>query len=126
MKTKKGRKNSRGYLVRTASERRRLIELFKSSDLSQTAFSQEHKIHLSTLSGWLSREKQHDRKKDKVQDKKFCFVSASVGELSSPLTQGGSGGSAIEIMLQTGVVIRFRDTVSLQAVSPWLKEVLSC
>ena len=39
----------------TDSERQFYLEAFKSSGLSQAAFSKEHSIHFTTLNGWLRR-----------------------------------------------------------------------
>ncbi|MDD4736443.1 MAG: hypothetical protein PHP44_10115 [Kiritimatiellae bacterium] len=113
-----GRRNQ----LRSTEERSRLIELYKLSGLKPSAFCRDQGIHLSTFCGWLSRARTSCTKKTSRRNT-VCFVEAAVtAAAGSP----ANGVAALEVVLPTGTVIRFRDAASAAQVGNWPKEVLSC
>ena len=112
MKTPRLRRDRRGCVRRSAQERRELIEAYRASGLSRSAFCLRQDLPLPTFCGWLK--------------KRPAFT-----EVSLPAGQPASGtvpppAARLRIELPRGLCVQVYDVTVLKKLAPFIREALSC
>jgi transposase-like protein len=115
MKTKTRRKDRWGRILRSAEDRRELIERYKASGLSKEAFCRQHGLKLTTLYGWLKAGQSQRRGRQKVRRVRFAGVEVAVGRTAP-----------IEIELPSHVCIRMREAGVVGDLVKFIREVGAC
>ena len=108
---------------RTARERRRLLERYGSSGLSQRRFCQRHDLPLSTLTYRLRQARGRER----------STAASGIVELPSGLGGGISAGvglsdshGAVNILLPNGLEVRAGSDVDVRWMGTLLRELHAC
>ena len=112
MKTKLQRAGKRVCKQYTASERRNLVDKYKRSGLTKTAFCRENDITLTNFSNWI---KPCNRKKCETVE--FAEV-----EFSVPVDSGVS----VEITFPDGKVLRLRNFQMTKESATFIRRMASC
>ena len=116
MKNKTVRRDKRGRILRTAEDRRQLIETFNQSGLGMAEFCRREGLRLSTVYNWVYRAKPpRIATRTGNAPVRFAEVKLAMG-----------GGAPIEVELPGGVRIQVRDASLWPVVGGWLREVASC
>ena len=117
MKTKTPRKDRRGRILRSAEDRRELIERYKASGLSKAEFCRRHGLKLSTLYNWMSSGRGKVRRRTRPANGrvKFAQMEMALGK-----------GAPIEIELPSRLCIRLRDATVVGDLVKFVREVGAC
>jgi transposase-like protein len=117
MKTKTPRKDKRGRILRSAEDRRKLIEAYRSSGLAKAEFCRRHGLKLTTLYHWLSveRPKRRGRLAGAKGRVKFARMEVALGK-----------AAPIEIELPSHVCIRLREASVTGDLVKFAREVGAC
>jgi len=117
MKTKTRTKDRRGRILRSAEDRRELIERYKASGLGKAEFCRRHGLKLTTLYGWMSSgsRKVRGRLASTTRRVKFAQMEVALGK-----------AAAIEIELPSRLCIRLRDTTVVGDLMKFVREVGAC
>jgi transposase-like protein len=117
MKTKTGTKDRRGRILRSAEDRRELIERYKASGLSKAEFCGRHGLKLTTLYGWMNSGggKVRRRTRSPRRRVKFAQMEVALGK-----------AAPIEIELPSRVCIRLREASSVGDLVKFVREVGVC
>lgn len=95
---------------RSAQEQCELIEAYRSSGLSKSAFCRRQNIHLPTFCGWLKK-------------------MPAFAEVSLPAEGPGvapRSGARMHIDLPHGLCVHIHDVSSLKELAPFIREILAC
>ena len=112
MKKPRLRRDRRGCVRRSAQERRKLIEAYRASGLSRSAFCLRQDLPLPTFCGWLKKRPA------------FTEVSLPAGKPASG--RGSPPGERLRIELPQGLCVQVYDVTVLQELAPFIREVRSC
>ena len=119
----RGGASGRRQRNRTAEERRRLLELYGRSGLSQRRFCERHDLALSTLTYWLRQARRRGA----------STVAPAIVELPSGLGGEMPVGAAlsdprdtVSIRLRSGVEVRAGSGADVRWVGTLLKELHAC
>jgi hypothetical protein len=104
--------------MRTSEEMFPVVEDWLQSGLTQKAYSQRHNLPLHILPYWASRyRKAHQAPIDQhAQSSSGHFI---------PVSTGNTMNGGMEIVLPTGVVIRFADPVPVSYLQQVLRACLA-
>ena len=117
MKTNTPTKDRRGRILRSAEDRRKLIELYRSSGLGKVEFCRRHNVKLTTLYQWISSGVRGRRVLGGGRRKKVKFAEVQVAM---------SGAAPIEIELPSRVCIRLREASAVGDLVKFVREVGAC
>jgi len=117
MKTNTPRKDRRGRILRSAEDRRELIERYKASGLSKAEFCRRHGLKLTTLYGWMSSgsHKVRGRSASTTRRVKFAQMEVALGK-----------AAPIEIELPSRLCIRLRDATVVGDLVKFVREAGAC
>ena len=107
MKTKTHTKDRQGRIRRSAEDRRKVIERYKASGKTQSAFCRERGIPLTTLQYWLGRSR--------LRKPRFAQMEVALGK-----------AAPIEIELPSRLCIRLRDATVVGDLVKFVREVGAC
>jgi transposase-like protein len=117
MKTDRHTKDRRGRVLRTAEDRRELIERYKASGLSKAAFCRQHGLKLMTLYHWMNSGPRRARQRRSARSRRVEFAQVEM-PVSRP--------APIEIELPSRVCIRLRDASAVSDLVKFVREVGAC
>ena len=117
MKTKQQTKDIRGRILRSAEDRRVLIERYKSSGLSKVEFCRQNGLKLTTLYCWMNagHGKVRRRRRRGSGPVKFAGVEVALGKTAP-----------IEIELPSRICIRLQEAGVVGDLVKFVREVGSC
>ncbi len=103
----KQRTDKRGRVLRGAEDRRKLVEAFKRSGLSQSAFCRFQGLHITTFSAWV---RQSGKRK------------AAFAEVAMPVRAEG----LIEVELPNGARVRLPGCGDPEQTAALIRRVAGC
>lgn len=92
-----GKQDEQGRRLAGETERRRLLEAFDASGLTQRLFARQEGINYFTFAGWLRQRRLSQVSAKTVPPKKQAFVEVGLNP---------SAAYALEVSLPGGVVVR--------------------
>jgi len=114
MQTKKRKTDKLGRRQYSKGERRKLVQKFMESGMSQTAFCEAHGLFCTTFSGW--RQRMRNKKTEEAP------VTFAEVELPAP----GVRGIDAEVSYPDGRILRLRNVPADSAHAAFIREVVSC
>ena len=119
----RGGASGRRQRNRTAEERRRLLELYGRSGLSQRRLCERHDLALSTLTYWL---RQARRRATGTTVPAIVELPAGLGgEMSAGAALSAPGGT-VSIRLPSGLEVRAGPDADVRWMGRLLKELHAC
>jgi transposase-like protein len=103
----KQRTDKRGRVLRGAEDRRKLVEAFKRSGLSQSAFCRAQGLHNTTFSAWVRQSGE--------REKRFAEVTVPIGTAAS-----------IEVELPNGARVRLPGGGDPEQTATLIRRVAGC
>ena len=117
MKTQTLRKDRRGRILRSAEDRRELIERYKASGLGKAEFCGRHGLKLTTLYSWMNSGRGTVRRRTRSASRrvKFAQMEVALGK-----------AAPIEVELPSRVCIRLREASVVGDLVKFVREVGAC
>lgn len=112
MKKPRLRRDRRGCVRRSAQERRELIEAYRTSGLSRSAFCLRQDLPLPTFCGWL-------KKRPAFTEVSLPADKPAFGTVPPPTAR-------LQIELPRGLCVQVYDVNTLEKLAPFIREVCSC
>ncbi len=102
-----------GDTLYTPQYKREVLKAFKSSSLSAPAFAQQRGLKYPTLAAWIAARKRSDQTAPRGNIPAFL-----VAEIASC-----AGGSALEIQLPSGAIVRASDAEQIRLLAALLRHL---
>jgi transposase-like protein len=97
----------------TPEYKREVLDAFESSSLSAPAFARQCGIKYPTLAAWIAARKRSDPSAPRGDTRAFL-----VAEVAS-----SDGGSALEVQLPSGAIVRASDTEQIRLLAALLRHL---